>query len=173
MFTSPGDGEGKTSTLASLAVVLAERGEEEIAAVDANLRSPTLGNRLGIWAARGLVDVLAGEADWRELMRKTGVARLSVLPAGQLPSNHDSPSTESKLASVLDALRTRYRVVLIDAPSLAHPEVAPWSRFCDGTYLVAELGQTGRRAARHAVHLIERSGGRVLGCVLVSPSPAA
>lgn len=168
LFTSPGDGEGKTSTLASLAVVLAEMGEEEIAAVDANLRSPALGNRLGIWAARGLVDVLADGADWRELVRRTSVPRLSVLPAGQLPSDHDSPPTGSKLASVLDALRTRYRVVLIDAPSLAHPEVAPWSRLCDGTYLVVQLGQTGRRAARRAVRLIERCGGRVLGSVLVN-----
>jgi len=168
MFTSPGDGEGKTSTLASLAVVLAETAEEEIAAVDANLRSPTLGNRLGIWADRGLVDVLTDGADWRELVRRTSVPRLSVLPAGQVPSNHGPPPTGLKLASVLDALRNRYRLVLIDAPSLAHPEVAPWSRLCDGTYLVVELGQTGRRAARQAVRLIERCGGRVLGCVLVN-----
>ncbi len=168
MFTSPGDGEGKTSTLASLAVVLAEMADEEIAAVDANLRSPALGNRLGIWAARGLADVLAGGADWRELVRRTSVPRLSVLPAGQLPADDGSPRTGWKLASVLDALRNRYRLVLIDAPSLAHPEVAPWSRLCDGTYLVVDLGQTGRRAARQAVRLIEKCGGRVLGCVLVN-----
>ena len=112
--------------------------------------------------------VLAGGADWRELVRRTSVPRLSVLPAGQLPADDGSPRTGWKLASVLDALRNRYRLVLIDAPSLAHPEVAPWSRLCDGTYLVVDLGQTGRRAARQAVRLIEKCGGRVLGCVLVN-----
>jgi len=172
LFTSPGDGEGTTSTLASLAVVLAETAEVEIAAVDANLQNPALGNRLGIWAGRGLVDVLAGEADWRELVRRTSVPRLSVLPAGPLPADHDCLPTESKLALVLDALRACYHLVLIDAPSLAYPEVAPWSRLCDGTYLVAQLGQTGRRAARRAVRLIDRHGGRVLGCVLVDAVPA-
>jgi len=173
LFASPGDGQGTTSTLASLAVVLAETGAMEIAAVDAHLRSPALAKRLGIWAGRGLVDVLAGEAGWRELVRRTSVPRLSVLPAGQLPADRDGPPADSKLGSVLDGLRTGYHLVLIDAPSLAHPEAAPWSRLCDGVYLVARLGQTGRRAARQAVRLLTRRGGRVLGCVLVDAVPAA
>jgi Mrp family chromosome partitioning ATPase len=171
MFTSADEGEDKTRTLASLAVVLAEMADGEIVVVDADFRCPALANRLGIWADRGLVDVLTGGADWRGLVRKTARARLSVLPAGKLPSDDGTPPSDLKIGAMLDALRDRYRLVLMNTAPLVYPEAAPLSRLCEGTYLVVELGRTGRRAARQAVRLIETCGGRVLGCVLVNVPP--
>lgn len=166
LFTSVGDGEGKSSTLASLSVVLAERLGEEIVAVDANFRNPTLASHFGIWAERSLVDVVAGGANWREVVRPTSVKRLSVLPGGRFSTDDGSPPSDVALSPVLDALRLHYRVVLVDGASLAYPEVAPLGRLCEATYLVAELGHTPRGAARRAVRLLERCGGQVLGCVL-------
>ncbi len=173
LFTSADEGEAKTSTLASLAVVLAEVGDEEIVAVDANLRSPGLAQRLGVWADRGLIDVVGGGAEWRPLVRRTSVARLAVLPAGTCPSGDGSLPEDLKLGGLLEALRNDDRLVLVDAASLAYPEVAPLSRLCDGTYLVVALGRTGRRAAGQAVRLIQRGGGRLLGCVLLGPPATA
>ncbi|MFH1265082.1 MAG: hypothetical protein ABIK89_05100 [Planctomycetota bacterium] len=70
------------------------------------------------------------------------------------------------LGGLLDALRLRYRLILVDAASLLHPEVAPLGRLCDGAYLIVQLGQTPRGAARQAAGVIRRCGGHVLGCVL-------
>lgn len=168
LFTSAGDGEGKTSTVASLAAALAGKVTEKVLAVDANFRSPALAGHFGIRADAGLVEVLNGRASWREVVQETSVDRLSVLPGGRFHTNDGSLPAEVELASVLDSLRSGYRLVLVDAASLVYPEVAPMSRLCEGTYLVVELGRTPREVARQAVELIGQCGGRVLGCVLTN-----
>jgi len=165
LFTSVAEREGKTGMLASLSGVLAEKLSDDIVAVDANLRNPCLASHFGIWAEQGLIDVLAGGTNWREVVRQTTVKQLSVLPGGRSSDDGSLPG-DVALSPVLDALRLHYRIVLVDAASLAYPEVAPLGRLCDGTYLVVELGHTPRGAARRAVRVLQRSGGRVLGCVL-------
>jgi Mrp family chromosome partitioning ATPase len=172
LFTSVGQSEPKTGTLASLSVVLAEKLNDEIVAVDANFRDPCLASHFGIWAEQGLVDVLAGEANWRDVVRPTSVKRLSVLPGGRFSTDAGLLPGDVALSPVLDALRLHYRMVLVDAASLAYPEAAPVGRLCEGTYLVAELGHTPRGAAQRAVRVLERCGGRVLGCLLTGePMP--
>jgi len=166
MFTSPGDGEGKTRVLVSLAAVLAGRGAGEVLAVDANFRRPELARRFAARVDRGLVDVLAHQAGWQEVILQTGVKHLSILPGGRFPTDDGRPPERLELAGVLDELRCHYRLVLLDAASLAHSEVAPMARWCEGTYLVVRLGQTPRRAVRQAIRVVEACGGRVLGCVL-------
>ena len=168
MFTSPGDAEGEANILAPLAVMLAERIQDEIVAVDGNFHNPRLASHLGIWADRGLVDVLIGAASWREVVRKTSVARLSVLPGGRFATGDGCPPESIDIAPLLDDLRSHYQLVLLETASLVHPEVAPVSRSCDGTYLVIQVGQTPRRAAQQAVRVIEDCGGRLLGCVLTN-----
>ena len=168
MFTSPGDGEGKTSMLAALAVALAEEVAEEVMIVDANLRSPALANDFGIWTDQGLVEVLTGEMDWPAVVRKTSTKHLSVLPGGRLPGEDGALPGDLKLASLLETLRRSHRLVLVDTASLKYPEVAPLAGLCDGTYLVIALGETQRGAAQQAARLIQRCGGRLLGCVLTN-----
>jgi Mrp family chromosome partitioning ATPase len=166
MFTSVADGEGKTSASASLAVMLAERLAEEIVLVDADFRNPALAAFFGVRADCGLVDVLTGAARGPDAAQATAVPGLSLLCGGRFPTHDGCPPQGVELSPVLEALRSRYRIVLLDTASLGYPEVAPMSRLCQGTYLVVRLGQTPRRAARRAVRLIQRCGGRVLGCVL-------
>ena len=166
VFTSPAGGEGKTSTLVPLAAALADRMSGPMIAVDGNFQRPGLADRFGIESGGGLVEVLAGRTDWREVVRKTGVERLSVLPGGRFPAANDRPPESAGLARLLDELRREYRLVLLDAASLAHGETAPMIRLCDGTYLVLRLGRTARREARRAIRAVEAGGGRVLGCVL-------
>ena len=166
LFTSVGPREGKTVAVASLAVALAKSTVGDVVAVDANFRNPTLAGHFGVWTGQGLVDVIAGSVQWRDVVRPTSVKRLSVLPGGRFAANEPLAAGDVVLSPVLDALGLRYRIVLVDAASLAYPEVAPVGRLCKGTYLVAELGHTPRKAARRAVRLLKRRGARVLGCVL-------
>ena len=168
MFTSPGDGDGKTDALAPLAVTLAERVTGEVVAVDFSFRHPTLAEHFGIAADCGLADVLGRSTDWRAVVRKTATGRLHVLPGRRFPVGDGRWPEEPTLVKLLEELRGEYRLVLLDAASLGHPEVAPMSRFCDGTYLIVRLGHTPRRAVRQAIRVIERCGGRVLGCVLTN-----
>lgn len=167
MFTSAGNGEGKTETLVSLAAALAERTPGGVLLVDGNLRKPDLADRLGIKAARGLGDVLIGVAGWQQVVQKTSVPHLNLLPGVEFPSPDGRPPEQLNLEALLEELRGQYRLVLIDTASLAYREVASIARYCDGTYLVVRLKYTTRRALAEAARVIQDCRGRLLGGVVI------
>jgi Mrp family chromosome partitioning ATPase len=156
LFTSPSDGDGKTSVLVALAPQLARRIEGSILVADANPRKPDLTSRLSLPAA---------EASSRSvLIYPTNLPHLSVLPVRRPVV----PEFQGFDRSWLDELREAWPLVLLDAASLAHPEVAPMASCCDGVFLVVRLGYTPQRAVAEAARVIRGSGGRLLGCVVVN-----
>jgi hypothetical protein len=95
------------------------------------------------------------------LIYPTNLPRLNVLPAAaKLPSRGWDRSWIAEL-------REGWSLVLLDLPSLLHPEVASLAECCDGVYLVVRLGHTSRRGVAKAARTIRRSGGRLLGCVVI------
>jgi Mrp family chromosome partitioning ATPase len=152
-FTSPGDGDGKTSLLIALAPQLATRVTGSILVVDANFRRPSLTAQL---------KVPTGEPDARSvLIYPTSLPRLSVLPASE------NGQSRSLNPAWIKELREGWPLVLLDMASLVHPEAAPLLQCCDGVYLVVRLGYTPRRAVAEAAQIIHGAGGRLLGCVMV------
>ncbi len=167
MFTSPGDGEGTTGVLVPLAASLVERLGGGLLAVDGNLRTPALANRLGVQSESGLADVLLGTSSWDRVVRSTVVPGLDVLPGVKFSALGGRLPHELNLDLLLEELCSEYRLVLLDTASLAHREVAPMARHCDGAYLVVRLRHTARRAMGEAVRAIESCRGRVLGSVVI------
>ncbi len=167
MFTSPGDAEAKTELLVPLAAALAQRTTGDVLLVDGNLRQPALAGYLGIDCSAGLANVLLGTLSWRQVVRDTAVAGLRFLPGVKLPTSHDDLPRLGSLPALLKELRHEFRLVLLDAASLAHSEVAPMGRDCDGTYLVVQLDHTTRRAARDSLRAIETCGGQLLGSIAI------
>ena len=168
LFTSPGDGEGKTSTVKGLAEVLARADSGEVLAVDGNFRRPGMADWVDVEADRGLVEVLSGQVSWPEVIQTTGINNLSILPSRADPSIDDYAVDDANLADLLRGLRREFRFVLFDGASLRYPEVAEMSRHFDGIYLVIELNRTSRSEARQAVRIVDDYEGRLLGCVLTN-----
>jgi Mrp family chromosome partitioning ATPase len=164
MFTSPDEGSGKTTTVARLAPALVDRSGGEVLVVDANFANPELAVRLGIEASVGLGEVLAGETTWSAAVRPTSVPRLSLLASGRQAAGMASPVD---LGGLLKQFTERYAIVLVDAGSLLQPDAVSLMPFCDGAYLVVRLGRTSRRLISEAARVIERAGGRLLGCVAI------
>jgi Mrp family chromosome partitioning ATPase len=150
-FTSPGDGDGKTSLLLALAPQLAHRAEGSVLAVDLNSRKPSLATR---------VHMPGQPADGSPLIYPTNLPRLSFLAAAGRP-----PRCLDR--AWLEELRQGWSLVLLDLASLAYPEVAPLAGCCDGVYLVVRLGYTPRSAVAAATRVIRGAGGRLLGCAVV------
>ncbi len=152
-LSSPGDGDGKTSLLLNLAPELAKRIDGGVLVFDANFRKPDLSSQLIFSAGRA--------AGGSNLIYPTNLPGLSVLPAPEeldLRSG-DGPSMEH--------LRQRWPLVLVDTPSLEHAEAVAMAQRCDGVYLVVRLGHTARRAVVESAKVVGRSGGRLLGCIVV------
>jgi capsular exopolysaccharide synthesis family protein len=164
--TSPGPGEGKSITVANLAVAMAQSGLE-VVAVDADLRRPRLRELFGVRRGGGLTgSLLEGAVDGR--LREVKAAKgLSVLPAGKLPPNPAELLSSRRMHDLLDLLAGQADVVLVDSPPvLSVTDAAVLARSVDGVLLVMGAGETRREAARRAVESLGRVGGNLVGVVL-------
>jgi Mrp family chromosome partitioning ATPase len=165
MLSSPGDGEGTTTTIARLAAALAQRAAGAVLAIDGNCRRPALAARLGVPTADGLPLALAGAVPWSDLVQQTAVPGLSLLPGGSF--GEDAVLESILLEPLLAEIRQQYRLVLIDTPSLRHADAVSIAACCDASYLVVRLGTTTCRALGEAAALLGPSQGKLQGCIVV------
>jgi capsular exopolysaccharide synthesis family protein len=169
VVTSASAGEGKTTTASNLAVAFAQQGRR-VALVDADLRRARIHDVFGLGLEPGLTDLLVGNATIEQSIRPSGIAGLSIIPAGTLPPNPLEFLGGERMHDLLGTLRERFDVVLIDTPPvLVTADAALMGVQADGVVLVVRAGKSERTAARHAVQQIVHLGGRILGAVLNDP----
>ncbi|MDJ0376219.1 polysaccharide biosynthesis tyrosine autokinase [Cryobacterium sp. PH31-L1] len=167
VVTSSVSGEGKTTTLVNLAIVLAESGAT-VAVIDADLRTPRLADYLGLDADRGLTEVLLGDVQLKESLQSWGTQHpLTVLSSGKIPTNPSELLGSTAMGTVLDVLSSSYDYVLIDAPSvLAVTDAAVLSRWTGGTILVVGANRVREPELLAAFDALEAVGTTPLGVVL-------
>jgi len=133
MVTSARRGEGKSTTVANLAVAFARTGRR-VALVDLDLRRPTIASFFGLNGQAGLTQVVLGHALLDEVVAKVQVvggterelrggngsvpAMLDVLPSGPLPPNPPEFLSQAGLSDVLAQVTERADLVLVDATPL-------------------------------------------------------
>jgi capsular exopolysaccharide synthesis family protein len=167
VVTSPGVGEGKTATLANLGVVFAQAGER-VVLVSCDLRRPRIGEFFGLDEHEGLSSVLLGQRTLEEtLLPVPDVDRLSLLPAGPVPSNPAELLNNARAREVFTRLRDQYDLVLIDSPPvLPVTDAAILCQHADATLMLAAAGQTRRSDLHRAVEKLDQVGATILGIVL-------
>jgi tyrosine-protein kinase Etk/Wzc len=166
LFSSPGPGEGKSTSAVNYAVMLAHQGQR-VLLVDADLRRPTLHRSLDLLREPGLTNLLVGDAEPREAIRPNVLPHLDVLTAGPFPPNPSELLNSPAMARLVEELEGRYEHVIIDCPPvLAVTDAAVLSGLVDGAVLVLRSGETEQRSAERAVERLQRLGARVLGAVL-------
>src|SRR5664280_93896 len=167
LVTSPAASEGKTATVANLGVVLANAGER-VAIVSCDLRRPRVGHFLGLNEQMGLTAVLLGQRPLDEVLQAVpGVDGLSVLATGERPSDPTGVLSSDRLARMLDDLRQRFDVVLVDSPPvLPVTDAVILSQVVDATLLVVAAGQTRGKDLRRAIEALSLVQATVVGVVL-------
>ncbi|HCF92561.1 MAG TPA: capsular biosynthesis protein, partial [Firmicutes bacterium] len=116
MATSAGPGEGKSTTIANLAIAFAQAGHRCLL-IDADLRRPVLHKVFGVDQRRGLSAVLVGKVEVAAAIHSvTAVPGLQVLPSGPLPPNPAEMLGSKQWQGLLHGLRESFDFVLIDAP---------------------------------------------------------
>jgi receptor protein-tyrosine kinase len=167
LFTSPGVGEGKTSTAANLGVVFAQMGER-VVLVSCDLRRPMLGELFGLDERMGLTGVLRGQQTLNEvLVPVPGVNRLTLLPVGPVPPDPAELLSGTRAGQIFAALRDSFDLVLIDSsPLLPVTDAAIISRHADATLMIAAAGQTRRADLRRAKEKLDQVSIPILGVVL-------
>lgn len=115
LVTSAVPGEGKSVTAAELARSMAGAGKSVIL-VDANLRRPSQNILFQTGETGGLTDVLSGQLPLDEAIATSNVENLSVLNSGVSSQNPTVLLSLPRLASVMEELRLKADVVIVDAP---------------------------------------------------------
>ncbi|WP_305046474.1 XrtA-associated tyrosine autokinase [Geoalkalibacter sp.] len=120
LVTSTVGGEGKTVTALNLAITLAQEYDHTVLLVEADLRRPTIMNYLGLQAGIGLADCVLDGLDVGEALVKTGIGKLSVLPAGRPVKDPVEVFSSVRMAKLLAEVKSRYsdRFVIIDSTPL-------------------------------------------------------
>ncbi|MDB5991192.1 MAG: hypothetical protein JWQ10_2595 [Herbaspirillum sp.] len=121
MVTSSLPGEGKTFCSINLALSIAMELDHTVLLVDVDVARPAVLRTLGIEADGGLMDILLDEKlDMADVMLKTNVDTLSVLPVGKSPSYAAELLASQSMHILLEEIATRYpdRIVIFDSPPL-------------------------------------------------------
>lgn len=173
VITSSVSSEGKTETSTNLARVLALAGER-VLLIDADLRRPAVGERLGIDSELGLSDVLTGRGSLQDLIINVGPGNLGVLPAGTVPPNPSELLGSEAMQHLLATVERQYDYVLLDAPPLLPvTDAVILAAETGGAVVVSRASTVRRHQLAAALNALESADVALLGVVLndVSASP--
>ena len=167
-LSSYNPGEGKSSSVEGLAYA-AVRGGMDVAVVDGDVRRRKLSTRLGYDDAPGLTNVVIGMASLPEVAIEVAPG-LTLVPSGPTPPNPSSLLATGRMRELLDDLRERHSLILIDSPPVANlADASILASFSDGVVLVARVGVTQRANLEAAVANLRHSPTPIVGSILLEP----
>ncbi|KQV77753.1 hypothetical protein ASC64_02705 [Nocardioides sp. Root122] len=165
VVTSALAGEGKSTVSANIARLVAQAGTP-VLLIDADLRRPQIATTFEIDGTVGLTQALAGDVDVRDVIVGSGMANLSVLPAGRIPPNPSELLGSLRMKQFIDDLSQDHLVILDAPPLLPVTDAGLLSAFCDGALLVQAAGRTQIEQSQQCRRILDQVGSRLLGVVL-------
>jgi capsular exopolysaccharide synthesis family protein len=166
MVTSSGPAEGKSTTVANLAVVFAQLGKK-VLLVDADLRKPTVHRTFGVNNLFGFTTVLTKQATLGSTVLETDEKDLYILTSGPVPPNPAELISSKSMEQFIEEAKEQFDYVLFDTPPLlavADPQIL--ANKVDGSIYVVFSGKTEIDQAKKAKELLENAQSKLVGVVL-------
>lgn len=167
IVSSPGAGEGKTTTTAHLAALLAEAGHS-VLVMSADFRRPRVHELFGVEGAPGLSEVLAPHhaVPLRSLDLSTPVKGVKLLPSG---TPVDNPARLlGATVELMRGSRPLFDFILVDtAPLLLANDASELIQAADMVLVITRAHRTSIDACGRAAELLQRIDAPVVGAVLV------
>jgi len=172
LVTSAAAGEGKSTTVANLAICMAKLGDR-VLLVDADCRRPTIDTVLGLTKEPGLIDLLSGELGLADVIQKFGKdSELDVVTSGSDSEKGISLLNSSSLGDTIKQVRDLYELVLFDSPLvLGVSDTLYLSSAVDAVILLVEHNRHSRSVILQAKRQLEAAGARIIGVVFNNISP--
>ncbi len=168
MVTSSQAGEGKTVTAINLAVAIAHELDHTVLLIDADLRKPSVHKYLGLNPKYGLSDFLENRKDvsLSDIMIKTGIGKLVVLPAGNPPDKPAELISSDRMRLLIREIKHRYRdryIIFDSSPLLMTADSLSLCDYMDGIIFVVHAATTPKKVVTQALSSVK--GFNILGTV--------
>ena len=159
VVTSALPGEGKTYCAINLAMSIAMERDITVLLVDADVARPSVLKVLGLGAEAGLMDILLNDQlELADVILKTNVPTLSILPAGRSNRHATELLASRSMSTLLSEIANRYadRIVIFDSPPLLiTTEASVLAAQMGQVVLVVEAETTTQNAVREALRLLD------------------
>jgi len=166
MITSASPSEGKSFVAANLAISLSQNIDEHVLLLDCDLRRPTIHSLFGLEPTKGLSEYLLNQEPLSTLLVKTPLNKLTLLPAGKIPSNPSELLSSEQMRHLINELKQRYhdRYIIIDTPPpYLTSETGVISRHVDGIVIVVRQGETHKKSVSDLIDIYGKE--KILGVV--------
>lgn len=165
-ITSAVQGEGKSSTACNAAYALAEAGGK-VLLLDADLRRPSVANKLGLAGAPGLTNLLVSRWDYKELIQHCPAApKLDIITSGDIPPNPSELLGSGRMEQVMETLIQDYDYIIADLPPVTVvSDALAVSKLLHGVILVVRGGVSDRKMLAEALRQMKLVNARILGFV--------
>ena len=166
LVTSAGKGEGRTQTVANLAVITSAIEGHRTLLIDADLRKPELHKIFQVAQSPGLSNFLQGAVELNEVIQPTLIGNLKVIPSGDLLRSAAELFHSPRLKGMMETLTSQYDMVFFDSPPvIPFTDSAVLSSHVDGIILVVKARGTRKEVAGRAKDLLNKSDEKLLGVV--------
>lgn len=159
MMTSAMPGEGKSFTSINLAMSIASELDHTVMLVDADVARPSVLKKLGLGEAPGLLDLLEGKAEMSDVLMRTNIDKLTILPSGRPHPRSTELLASDAMRDLLSDMASRYpdRIIIFDSPPLLlTTESRVLATQMGQVVLVVHAGKTLQADVQHALSTIEQ-----------------
>jgi capsular exopolysaccharide synthesis family protein len=166
IVVSPQAGEGRSTTIANLAVTYAQE-NKRVLLIDTDLRKPSLHHFFHKGNIRGLTSILVNQIQAADAIQETEIPNLFFLPSGNIPHNPSDLLASKRMQVLIEQLETEYDLILLDSPpALNLTDAQILSTMCDGVLLIINHGKVKRQVAQKVLLNLELVKARVLGVII-------
>ena len=166
LVSSVGPGEGKTTTIANLAITYANLGKKTLL-IDSDLRKPVIHNIFKIDKTPGLTSLLCSDSSFQEIIKKTDIDNLDIVTSGVVPPNPSELLDSETMVAFINEAKDKYDVILFDSPPLiAVTDAYVLLKNIDEFLLVVRAGVTERGGLERIMAALKHSNIKLTGTIL-------
>lgn len=164
--TSAVSNQGRSSTAVNLAIAFAQAGRSTLL-LEGDLRRPRAAQYLGVTATVGLTEILRDEVALDDALCSTGSPQLTFLASGPMPVDPSELLNTAEMARLIDSLRARFDVVVVDTPPLLPvADAAVLSRLADAVIVTVRYRKLKDAELSAAFSTLRAVNANVVGTVL-------
>lgn len=167
LVSSAQPNEGKSTVVMSLAYYMASIGKK-VLVVDTDINRPSLHTMTNTALRRGFSDLVTGNAQLADVIRRDSTGKLDVISAGSTKMLSPELWQSDQNQAIVAQMKQHYDFVLFDSPPLlALSDASALSALMDETLVVAQWAKTAQKQVAHIIEQIEAFSPKpIMGVVL-------